>query len=1102
MSNRTADHLARTIRGAIRGVARSTPDAELLAVFVQSRDPAAFDGIMRRHGPMVLAACRAILPNPADADDACQATFVVFYRKAQTIRDAGTLGGWLFRVARRAALELKESTARRRTRESLAARPESAPGPDASWREACAILHGELDRLPAKYRLPIIACYLEGKTRDEAAAELGWPADVLRGRIERGRAKLRSRLRRRGIALSVGLLAVALPSARPTGLLAAIAAPSPRVAELTQVLASSAGRAWAGMRVLGLSIALCSGAVLLESATSSQPSKLPPPRESKVERVEPRFDAFGDPLPEGAIARIGTVRFNHGNGLAALQFSQDGKWVLSTGSGHARLWDAQTGKLLHDFQPEKSSHLDRATLTPDGRVILLSQDHDRQALHIWDAAKGIKLLTKPLRGSGDSISQRITFSPNGRICALQKWGRLVEVVNTETGETLSKFELGIGLATCCFAGNDQLVVADAKQVLHVLDPRTGKSIRQIDHGGPVEVLRASADGRLVATLEHHVGAIDRLLEKDVIHLWDVTTGTKWKTFVARPQRWFISVCLSQDGKRLAAQAATASQPELLVWDTESGELIHQVPMLFSKVLGFSPDGKQLAIGGNRFELVDLANEKRINRGEARLVQAAAIGISSDGSRVSLTGYDSVSTWDATTGRKLTSHDLPAFNSMDPVRRCSPDGRFTSTYEGDYRLGKMVVREVATGKAVLTVDPGIGEVAFSPDSKRIAVPHYEGETKTACVQVRDLKTGAVVHTIRRAKSEWVKCLSLVNDGTTLIVCGERVVGYSVEDGKVLFTWRIPRAVVKDKHVALAPNTDFQPPWRVFTVSPDGALAAGLREFEDFGRNTLAERLFICAARTGQVLHRCSDSGRKGSNWGAIRFSPDSRLLATSDQYSIHVWEAATGKRIRTLAGHQNEIADLAFSGNGRRLASASFDSTVLIWELTASAMREPADGWNDLASADAATAYAAVWRLADAPDETSLPIFRKYLRPATAAESAKIARLVADLDSDQFRVRDQATRELANLGHAARPAMQAAMSNKPSAEAAGRLEQLLAKVVGPPNAGESLRIWRALGALEAKGSVAAKDLLSELAAGASDAWLTVEAKASLRRIEAR
>jgi hypothetical protein len=360
----------------------------------------------------------------------------------------------------------------------------------------------------------------------------------------------------------------------------------------------------------------------------------------------------------------------------------------------------------------------------------------------------------------------------------------------------------------------------------------------------------------------------------------------------------------------------------------------------------------------------------------------------------------------------------------------------------------------------------------------------------------------LQTIRRAKAEWVQCLSLVNEGKTLIACGEGVVGYSVADGKEMFAWRIPRAVVKDRFVFSGDKSDFQPPWRVFTVSPDGTLAAGLREFEDFGRNVLPERLFICDAQTGKVLHRCSDSGRRGVIWGSVRFSVDNRLLASSDGYSIHLWETATGKRIRTLAGHQNEIVDLSFSGDGRRLASASSDSTVLIWELSAPAKGQPADWWNDLASDDAATAYAAIWQLADSTDDVAMLILRKYLRPVTDADSATVSRLIADLDSDQFRLRDRAMIELANLGHVARRALQIAMTKKPSAEATSRLEQLLAKMIGPPSSGESLRTWRALAILEAKGTTAAKDFLHELAAGNSDAWLTHEAKASLRRIAGR
>jgi WD40 repeat protein len=518
-------------------------------------------------------------------------------------------------------------------------------------------------------------------------------------------------------------------------------------------------------------------------------------------------------------------------------------------------------------------------------------------------------------------------------------------------------------------------------------------------------------------------------------------------------------------------------------------------------MAFSPNGQQLACAvWGKLEVLDLSTKRYVSPGDGHHSYAAAVALSPKSDRVSVTGYLSITTWDADAGRLLKAHELTPFNSMDPVRTYSPDSRYAVTYEGDYSLGRLVVREADTGKAVLTIDPGISPAAFSPDSKQIAVPHWHNASKVASFQVYDLRTGKVVHTIRRGKAEWVKCLSLVEDGKTLVACGERVVGYSVADGRELFAWCIPRAEVKDRVVVAGGNPDFQPPWRVFTVSPDGTLAAGLREFEDFGRNALPERLFICDAKTGRVLHRCNDSGRKGSNWGAVRFSPDNRLLASSDGFQVHLWEAATGKRIRTITGHQGEIADIAISGNSRRLATASYDCTVLVWDLSAPGKADPATCWAELLSDDAAKGYTAVWRLADAADDVILALLRKHLRPVTEAETERMRKAIAELDSDQFRVRDKAFKELSDLGYHAGPALRAALDRKPSAEARNRMEQLLTKIVGPPSSGESLRTSRALAALEAKGTPAAKQLLRELADGASDAWLTQEARAAMKRIE--
>src|SRR5262249_52967043 len=155
--------------------AAAASDAELLERFVVVRDEAAFAALVRRYGGLVLAACRRVLAEPADVEDAFQATFLVLVRKAPSIRRHQAVGGWLYRVAHRTALQVRADVERRRLIEPTTQIEPAAPdGPDPSWREVCALLYTELDRLPEKFRLPLILCYLDGKTRDEAAQVLGW----------------------------------------------------------------------------------------------------------------------------------------------------------------------------------------------------------------------------------------------------------------------------------------------------------------------------------------------------------------------------------------------------------------------------------------------------------------------------------------------------------------------------------------------------------------------------------------------------------------------------------------------------------------------------------------------------------------------------------------------------------------------------------------------------------------------------------------------------------------------------------------------------------------------------------------------------------------
>jgi RNA polymerase sigma factor (sigma-70 family) len=200
-------------------------DGRLLSHFLAHRDEAAFAALVRRHGPMVLGVCRRILANAADAEDAFQATFIVLVRRAAALTTRGFVGDWLHGVARHAALDARRAAARRRNREMTAARPEAqTEAPRNDW---LALLDDEINRLPAKYRLPIVLCELEGKTRQEAAAQLGWPEGTVAGRLARGRELLARRLLRGGLAVGAGatgwLAEGAAQAALPPGLAQATA---------------------------------------------------------------------------------------------------------------------------------------------------------------------------------------------------------------------------------------------------------------------------------------------------------------------------------------------------------------------------------------------------------------------------------------------------------------------------------------------------------------------------------------------------------------------------------------------------------------------------------------------------------------------------------------------------------------------------------------------------------------------------------------------------------------------------------------------------------------------------------------------------------------
>lgn len=312
--------------------AEGEPDRDLLERFATQHEEAAFAALLRRHGPMVLAVCRRVLGDANDAEDAFQATFLILIRKASSISRPERLGNWLYGVAYRTALDARGNRARRQARErQVAEMPAAEVTGDPVWQDLRPILDEELNRLPEKYRAPLVFCYLEGKTKEETARQLGWPEGTVSGRLARAKEMVRSRLARRGLALTPAVLLATLtgnaaPAAVPAPLLdatlrigllfaagqgATAGALSGSVAALTERVlhGMSLGKLKTAAAILLTVAAVATGAGVLAfqsfTANRSSPSQ-PAPRDDAW--VEGRVQAWQPTPAERRFDDIGWVR--------------------------------------------------------------------------------------------------------------------------------------------------------------------------------------------------------------------------------------------------------------------------------------------------------------------------------------------------------------------------------------------------------------------------------------------------------------------------------------------------------------------------------------------------------------------------------------------------------------------------------------------------------------------------------------------------------------------------------------------------------------------------------------------------------------------------
>jgi RNA polymerase sigma factor (sigma-70 family) len=263
--------------GRMRGVVRrlrqtvlrdgaALSDADLLQRYLASREEEAFAALVRRHGPMVLGVCRRILRNSHDADDAFQATFLVLVRKAHTIVPRERVGAWLYGVAYRTSTKAQAMNFRRRTKQKSLV---DVPAPDSSSAtDWLALLDQEVNRLPEKYRLPVVLCDLEGKTRKQAAQQIGWPEGTVATRLQHGRALVHKRLLRHGLPCSAGAATLAWTHA-----VSAASVPAPLVTSTVQTASLFAAGKMAGLvplKILALTQGVLQAMVLnkIKNATA------------------------------------------------------------------------------------------------------------------------------------------------------------------------------------------------------------------------------------------------------------------------------------------------------------------------------------------------------------------------------------------------------------------------------------------------------------------------------------------------------------------------------------------------------------------------------------------------------------------------------------------------------------------------------------------------------------------------------------------------------------------------------------------------------------------------------------------------------------------
>jgi RNA polymerase sigma factor (sigma-70 family) len=1096
-------------------------DRQLLERFATQHDQAAFEALVQRHGPLVWHVCRRVLHQSHDVEDAFQATFLVLARKAAAIRKQDSLSCWLYGVAYRIASKVRRAASRRRTFGIVEVVSSSAdPLAEATWREGCTVLDEELSRLPEKYRNPLLLCGLEGKTRDEAAQQLGWSLSTFKRRLEKARQLLRTRLARRGFTFSAPVLANFLfqdtSAALPANLLSATAQAAARFATGTGPAGPAAALAEGVLKSLsvttskiGLMLVLVLGLIAAGARTLARQSpatqqaddrqaSAPPPLAQNVQESKPApeppapADRYGDPLPPGALARLGTVRFRLGGLFYACAFSPDGK-TLAAGSmgGQIHLFEAATGKIrqLLEHSPMKLDVMILA-YSPDGQILASGSMDGTIAL--WEIPSG--QLIRRIRAHPSGV-RSLAFAADGKHVISGGEDRTVCIFETATGTEVRRFEKHPArVRAAALSPDGHIVATGSDKTVRLWETATGTLIRQLQgYTNPIRSVAFSPDGQLLASGCEY--------QPHQVILWQVASGKELRRLPekARPLPGMsdsvLTIAFSPDGTTLATGDGHCN---LRLWEVATGKMLRQLGEGRStrtytswhdggiQCIAFSPDGQKLAWGeDHRLRLWDTRSWQEIHQFEGHRGAVCRVFLSSNGKTL-VTGSDDPQqrflTWDLKSGQPLgqLQGQLYWIRNIDlsPDRKILAANRFDRVLSlWDTTTGKEIRRIELPLKKVLGTS--LDRVAFSPDGKFLA----GGEMEDNSIRLWETATGRELHKLEGHPGQ-VFCLAFAPDGKVLASGGT--------DGMIrLHDLTTGQTVRQFKAGSL--NYYAQ-----LAFSPDGKLLASA------GTDKVIR---LWEAASGKEVWRSVE--HPGREIPSLAFSPDGRMVASAcSDHVIRIFEVATGQERRRLQGHHGPVWDVAFSPDGKTLASGSADTTALLWDVygplrrqrsrTANLTTQELESlWTDLAATDAVKAYEALCVLVQAPDQ-ALPFLKQRVRPVRGGDAERVAGLIRDLDSPRFTVRQEATRALEKLGEAAEPALRKVPGERSSLEVRQRVERILDKLK-PASSPVQCRNLRALEVLECWATPEARHVLAELARGLPEARTTREAKASLQRL---